>query len=151
RQKDIVLRDLEVRGFKLAGIGIHARRDDLEKNSGFDGVEIRDCEVHDNGDFGILSDGPYDYEHPGYSHANITLHGVRSHHNRGLANKGEHTGSGIVLSDVEGALIEHSIAHHNGELNDNDGGGGYGIWAWDSDRVTIQFCESYENQTMTAD
>jgi len=73
------------------------------------------------------------------------------HHNRGLSRKGEHTGSGIVLSDVDGALIEHCIAHHNGELNDHASGGGYGIWAWDANDVVIQFNEAYANQTRTSD
>jgi hypothetical protein len=48
-------------------------------------------------------------------------------------------------------VIERSIAHHNGEFNDHEGGGGFGIWAWDSDRVTIQFSESYDNKTGTSD
>jgi hypothetical protein len=151
RRKGLQLRELEVHGFKNAGIGIHARPKDDAKNSGYADVEIRDCEVHDNGDFGVLSDGPYIADAPGYSHANLQIRGVRSHHNRGLKRKGEHTGSGIVLSDVEGALIEHSIAHDNGELNDHQGGGGFGIWAWDSDQVTIQFNESYDNKTSTSD
>lgn len=151
RRKNLQFRELEVRGFKRAGVGLHARPSDDAKQSGYDDVEIRDCEVHDNGDFGIVSDGPYIYDAPGYSHSNLRVRGVRSHHNRGLKNKGEHTGSGIVLSDVERAVIEHSIAHHNGEFNDHDGGGGFGIWAWDSDRVIIQFSESYDNKTGTSD
>lgn len=151
RHTDLLLRDLEVRGFKNAGIGIHARPEDDSKDSGYADVELRDCEVHDNGDFGVLSDGPYIYDGPGYSHANLQIRRVRSHHNLGLSNKGEHTGSGIVLSDVEGAVIEHSIAHHNGERNDHEGGGGFGIWAWDSDDVTLQFNESYKNKTGTSD
>jgi hypothetical protein len=151
RRQGLQLRNLEVRGFKNAGIGIHARPEDDTKDSGYANVEIHDCEVHDNGDFGVLSDGPYIYDGPGYSHADVHVRGVSAHHNRGLKNKGEHTGSGIVLSDVEGAVIEHSIAHHNGEFNDHDGGGGFGIWAWDSDRVTIQFSESHDNKTGTSD
>jgi hypothetical protein len=151
RRQGLQLRDLEVLGFKNAGIGIHARPADDSKDSGYANVEIHDCEVHDNGDFGVLSDGPYIYDGPGYSHADLHLRRVTAHHNRGLKNKGEHTGSGIVLSDVESAVIEHSIAHHNGEFNDHDGGGGFGIWAWDSDRVTIQFSESYDNKTGTSD
>jgi hypothetical protein len=151
RRTGLQFRELEVRGFKRAGIGLHARPSDDAKQSGYDDVEIRDCEVHDNGDFGVVSDGPYIYDGPGYSHSNLRVRGVRSHHNRGLKNKGEHTGSGIVLSDVERAVIERSVAHHNGEFNDHEGGGGFGIWAWDADRVIIQFSESYANQTGTSD
>lgn len=151
RRSQLQLRELEVYGFKHRGIGLHAQPSDDAKDSGYEGVLIADCEVHDNGDFGVASDGPYLYDKPGYSHADVTVRGVRSHHNRGLRNKGEHTGSGIVLSDVATGLIEHSIAHDNGEFNDHKGGGGFGIWAWDSDRITIQYNESYDNKTRTAD
>ncbi|HKP64600.1 MAG TPA: right-handed parallel beta-helix repeat-containing protein [Polyangiales bacterium] len=151
RRDHLVLRELEVSGFKLAGIGLHARPDDERKDRGYRDVEISDCELHDNGDFGLISDGPYVHDKAGYSHRELRVRRVVSHHNRGLSRKGEHTGSGIVLSDVDGALIEHSIAHHNGELNDHKSGGGYGIWAWDANDVVIQFNEAYENQTRTSD
>jgi hypothetical protein len=151
RPSNLQLRNLEISGFKHAGIGVHARPRDMAKNSGWNDVLIEDCEVHDNGDFGIVFDGPYVYDKPGYSHANVTVRRTRAHHNRGLKNKGEHTGSGIVLSDVDQGLIEYCVAHDNGEFNDHDGGGGFGIWAWDSDRITIQFNESYANKTRTSD
>jgi hypothetical protein len=151
RRRYLRLRELTVSGFKSAGIALHARPSDESKNSGYEDVEISDCVVHDNGDFGVLSDGPYRYDRRGYSHASLQVRRVRAHHNRGLRGKGQHTGSGIVLSDVEIALIEHSLAHDNGELNDHDGGGGFGIWAWDADRVLIQRNESYDNRSKTAD
>jgi hypothetical protein len=151
RRAYLRLRELEISGFKLAGIGLHARPEDESKDSGYRDVEISDCELHDNGDFGLISDGPYVYDAPGYSHAELNVRRVVAHHNRGLSRKGEHTGSGIVLSDVDGALIEHCIAHHNGELNDHENGGGYGIWAWDSNAVVIQINEAYANKTKTSD
>lgn len=145
------LRQLDVSGFKFAGIGLHARPSDDRKDSGYRDVEITDCAVHDNGDVGIVSDGPYDYEGPGYSHAGVHIRNARVFGNRGLMNKGEHTGSGIVLSDVDGATIETSVAHHNGEYNDHRAGGGFGIWTWDSTRVIIQSNEAYANDSQTAD
>jgi hypothetical protein len=151
RASQLQLRNLEISGFKNAGIGIHAHSRTMAKNLGWKGVLIEGCDVHDNGDFGIVFDGPYVYDQPGYSHADVTVRRTRAHHNRGLKNKGEHTGSGIVLSDVDQGLIEYCVAHDNGEFNDHDGGGGFGIWAWDSNRITIQFNESYDNKTRTSD
>ncbi|MEY4577846.1 MAG: hypothetical protein RL701_2549 [Pseudomonadota bacterium] len=151
RRHYVRLRDLTVSGFQLAGIGLHAQPSDDAKNSGYQDVEISDCEVHDNGHVGVVSDGPYIYDGPGYSHADVHVLRVRAHHNRGLVSQDDHTGSGIVLSDVDGALIEHSIAHDNGEFNDKASGGGFGIWTWDATHVTIQRNESYDNRSMTAD
>lgn len=150
-QRGVKLRELEIHGFKLAGIAVHARPSDDRKGSGYRDVEIDDCHVFDNGDVGVLSDGPYLYDRPGYSHANISVRRTRVHHNRGLKRKAEHTGSGIVLSDVDGATIEDCVAHHNGAFNDHPIGGGFGIWAWDARRVVIQHNEAYANETSTAD
>jgi hypothetical protein len=141
---------LEVSGFKLAGIGLHARPDDDSKNSGFGDVEIQGCSLHGNGDAGLLSDGPYTLE-PGYSHRGLTVRDVRVFDQRGLKNKGQHTGSGIEISDAEDALIEGCVAHDNGEYNDHPQGGAYGIWTWDSDSVTLRSNESYRNRTQTVD
>jgi hypothetical protein len=151
RREYVRLRQLTVSGFRLAGIGLHARPSDDSKNSGYQDVEISDCEVRDNGDVGVVSDGPYIYDGPGYSHADVRVLRVNAHHNRGLVSQDDHTGSGIVLSDVDGALIEHSIAHDNGEFNDKPTGGGFGIWAWDANGVVIQHNESYDNRSRTAD
>ncbi|MET0385679.1 MAG: right-handed parallel beta-helix repeat-containing protein [Polyangiales bacterium] len=144
------LRELEVRGFKWAGIGLYAQPSDERKQSGFADVELSHCSVHDNGDVGVISDGPFTYDR-GYSHADVRVRELRVYDNRGLTSKGSHTGSGIVLADVEDALVEHTIAHDNGEYNDAAQGGGFGIWAWDATRVVIQYNEAYHNRSQTAD
>lgn len=55
----------------------------------------------------------------------------------------ENGASGIIVSGVENATIQRSIAHDNGKLTT----GSVGIWAYDADNVTIQFNESYNNKT----
>lgn len=142
--------DLEVSGFKHAGIALHATPADDHKGSGFEDVEISDCDVHDNGDVGVTTDGPFTQD-SGYSHAHVRVRSLRVSGQRGLMHKGSHTGSGIMLSDVDDALVEGSIAHDNGEYNDHEQGGGFGIWAWDARAVTLQWNESYKNRTQTID
>jgi hypothetical protein len=143
-------RRLDVSGFKTTGIALRAQPSDDSKGGGYDDVEITDCSVHDNADFGVISDGPFS-DVAGYSHRALVVKRLRVFSNRGLKNKGAHTGSGIMLADVDGALIEDSVAHDNGEFNDHSGGGGFGIWAWDSTHVVIRNNESYANKTGTAD
>jgi hypothetical protein len=142
--------DLDISGFKAAGISIAAKPDDSGKGAGFEAVEIASSDVHDNGDVGIVSSGPFSSD-AGYSHRGILVHRVRAFRNRGLIDKNEHTGSGIVLSDVDGALIERSVAYENGEFNDSDAGGGFGIWAWDANAVVIQHNEAHGNRSQTGD
>ncbi len=66
--------------------------------------------------------------------------------NKGVTGEPVNTGSGIVLGNVDGGTVERSVAHHNGGLNSYTHGP-VGIWTYDSNRVTIQFNESYANTT----
>ena len=81
----------------------------------------------------------------------IAVRGCRVFNNRGVSNKDAHSGNGIVLADVDGALIEFNVAYGNGEKNSFGGGGPVGIWAWDANAVIIQFNESYGNKSGTFD
>ena len=56
-----------------------------------------------------------------------------------------HTGSGLILSGIDGAIVEHCTAYHNGWLNAR-GGGPSGIWGWDCNNLVIQYCESHHNE-----
>jgi hypothetical protein len=52
------------------------------------------------------------------------------------------------MGQVDKGLIENTVAHHTGSANIHCGGPG-GIWTWDSNNITIQFCESYSNSSGT--
>ncbi|NNC87496.1 MAG: right-handed parallel beta-helix repeat-containing protein [Akkermansiaceae bacterium] len=56
---------------------------------------------------------------------------------------GEDRAHGIVLGGVDGGVIEYCLASENGRNN-----GSVGIWAYDSNNITIQFNESYSNNTV---
>lgn len=128
------IENVEVSGFKQGGIVIGAYPADKSK-SGFVNIRIARCLVHDNGDNGIRSYGYYDIESKGYAHQNVAISHCEVYNNRGLVKSQSHTGNGIVLSDVEGAMVERCVAHHNGEFSPLEAGGGpVGIWAWDADQ-----------------
>lgn len=142
----ICIEKVNVSGFKYAGIGIAAQP--IDKGwSGFSNVKITHANVHDNGDVGISSIGAWNPEEAGYSHTDIYVGHCRVYRNFGIPGKGSHSGSGIVLAQVDGATIEHCEAYENGKLNDCEVGGPVGIWTWDSNRVIIQFNESHHNRT----
>ncbi|MGC3974336.1 MAG: hypothetical protein QM771_08160 [Nitrospira sp.] len=54
-----------------------------------------------------------------------------------------HSGSGIILGNVDSGVIEWSKAYENGRL----GNAGVGIWTYDSTKVAIQHNESFANHT----
>ncbi|MFA9389639.1 MAG: T9SS type A sorting domain-containing protein [Prolixibacteraceae bacterium] len=81
---------------------------------------------------------------------NIIVRDVVTHHNPGAKNVAPHSGSGILLSGADGALVEHCISYKNGINNDNPGGA-CAIWFWDCVNSTIQYCEAYDNETTHGD
>ena len=143
---DIRIHRVDVSGFKHAGINFVAQPTDM-RWSGFRDVKITNTTSHDNGDAGISCIGTWNPDQNGYAHADFYIGNCSVYRNAGIPGKGSHSGSGIVLAQVDGALIEHCRAYENGRLNDYEGGGPVGIWTWDSNRVVIQFNESHHNRT----
>ena len=144
--EDIRIHRVDVSGFKYAGINFTAEPEDGSW-SGFCGVRITDATSHDNGDAGISCIGAWNPEASGYAHADFYVGNCSTYRNMGIPGKGSHSGNGIVLAQVEGAIIEYCSAFDNGKLNDYEGGGPVGIWVWDANRVVIQFNESHHNRT----
>lgn len=145
----VLIDRVEVSGFRWSGINIAASPKDQTK-SGYRDVRISNCSVHDGGDKGISSWGHWDPTSTDHAIDNLVVRRCEVHNIRGLSSSTSHTGNGIVIADVDGALIELNVAHHNGE-NNRVVGGPVGIWAWDSNDVVIQFNESYRNKTQTVD
>ena len=143
---DIRIHCVDVSGFKHAGVNFTAQPID-NSWSGFRNVRITNTTSHDNGDAGISCIGAWHPERNGYAHADFYIGNCSAYRNTGIPGKGSHSGNGIVLAQVDGALIEHCRAYENGKLNDYEGGGPVGIWTWDANRVVIQFNESHHNRT----
>ena len=143
---NIRIHRVSVSGFKDAGICFRAEPTDGSW-SGFCDVRITHTTSHDNGDAGISCTGTWNPEQRGYAHANFYVGNCSAYRNAGIPGKGSHSGNGIVLAQVDGATIAYCCAYENGRLNDYEGGGPVGIWAWDANRVVIQFNASHHNRT----
>lgn len=143
KPEHIRIDNVDVSGYRQRGIHISGSR---KSNSGFRDVRITNADIHDNGNQGIAASGsqpPGDWVHKG-----IYVGDCRIYDNEGISGKRGHSGNGIILSSVDGAVIEYCEAYNNGRLSDDpQGGGPIGIWAWDSKNVVIQYCEAYDNKT----
>ncbi len=144
--KHLHIENVNISGFKYAGISIAAQPVDGGW-CGFSDVKIVHADVHDNGDVGINCIGNWNPEETRYSHSDIYVGKCRAFRNLGIPGKGSHSGNGVVLAQVDGAIIEHCEVYENGALNDCNVGGPVGIWTWDSNRVLIQMNESHHNRT----
>jgi len=146
--------NVEASGFGDAGVILGAYPADGTK-SGFRDVRITNVEAHGNADAGIESYGYYSGSPggspSGWAHEDVYVGHSRAYDNLGVPNKGNNSGNGIVLGDVNRAVVERNVAYNNGERNNHSGGGPVGIWAWESNAVTIQYNESYGNETGTID
>jgi hypothetical protein len=135
-----VIDKVEVHGFKRFGILLHSRW-----GTGLRNARVTRAVSHDNGLEGItvLSD-----EFPGTPNEDIYIGYSVAYHNHGTRGLPGHSGSGIVLGGVKRGMIEHSEAYESGDQSDAfQTGGPVGIWAWNSDQVTIQFCKSHDMAT----
>ncbi len=129
--------DVSVSGFGKWGLilGGGVGRD------GYRDVRIEGVNVSDNGYGGLLTWGA-----TLNANKNVYVGRTTASGNTGVPGVAVNTGSGIVLGNVDGGTIEHSVAHNNGGLNGYSHGP-VGIWTYDSNRVTIQFNEAYANRT----
>jgi len=118
--------------------------------SGFKDVQITNSDIHDNADMGVFIWG-YMYPVSGWSNEDVYIAHCKAYNNSGIPNIQSNTGSGIVVSGTDGALIEFCETYNNGWLNKSRGEGPVGIWPYDANNVVIQFCESHHNKTLGAD
>jgi hypothetical protein len=133
----IIIENVAASGFKN-GIEIGA----WKGNSGFKNIRILHSVTHDNRENGITIWGDSSGSHSGYSHHNVLIRYCTSYRNSGPHS----VGNGIVISNVNGGVIERSITHSNG-LRNQTSGGPVGMWAWRSNDIVVQHNESYSNHS----
>jgi hypothetical protein len=133
----VALVDLEASGFQRTGVRIFQSRD----------VRVVAVDAHDNGFSGIFADSGStrnDNVYIGYSRATNNAGDPTITDN--------HSGNGILFYDTNNSLIEYSAASRNGwDQPLGPGNGPVGIWTARADRVTIQYCLSYNNDSTSAD
>ncbi len=135
--------NVEVYGYKEAGI-MFGSWDSL--TAGFGNITIENSKVHDNGDVGISS-----YAQGRLVHKKFTLRNNKVYNTSGIPERTtSHSGSGICLGDVDGAVIEYCEAYNNGWLNASPSNGPAGIWGYRCNNLLIQRNESHHNKTGSA-
>ena len=152
------VQDVEASGFGGYGVRVETSSSHLlwvaldfllPPKAGYRDVRIERVAAHDNGLAGIYVHGEFNLLWGGtYAHRDVYIGHCQAYRNVGRSGPDlPHTGSGIVVSDVDGAVIEHSVAFENGLRSESWVGGPVGIWAWDATRVVIQDNVAYRNRT----
>lgn len=134
-------------GFGKEGIGFYAN--DLQK-SGYRDVQLDHVSSHDNKLYGARTFGSWTTNATTWSHENFVVRYSKFYKNSGDPLKTDnHSGNGLLLEDINGALIEHCLAYSNGWLCNFPKAGPCGLWACDGNKVVIQYNESHHNFTGT--
>jgi len=116
-----------------------------ESKSGYRDVRVTDCAVHQNEYFGILITGYYVEEPTTYANSKVYIGYCKIYDNPGDPEyTRSHSGSGILMLDVDGGMIEYCESYNNGY---DCGVGEVGIWVCTVNNIIIQFCESHHNRT----
>ena len=143
-QNGITVRNVTVTGYGKNGLGLGG----FAGTSGYRNIEITNSQFFENRD-GVTIYGPtFNDAAPAYVIQSIRVANVLAYNNHGTSGVVNPTGNGIVFGSVRNGVIERSVAHHNGADNTSKTGP-VGIWAYNSDQVTIQYNESYSNKRGT--
>ncbi|MDB6129012.1 MAG: hypothetical protein JWM04_119, partial [Verrucomicrobiales bacterium] len=146
RLEGLRIQNVEVSGFGIHGILISGLQ------AGYRHVLVENCVMRDNLRGGMEIAGRLAYDSTNYAHADVRVTNCRAFNNTGDPNfTKNHSGSGIVVYQVDGGLIDHCAAWNNGADGQNRGGGGVGIWTCASRKIVIQHCESFSNKTRGLD
>ncbi|MEA2708222.1 MAG: hypothetical protein QOF78_823 [Phycisphaerales bacterium] len=134
----VFVKNVDVSGYGREGMRMMI----AGSGSSISNVKIEQSSFHDNVYGGLKITGK-----PGNmtTTKNYTIDHVKAYNNYGSTSATGVTGNGIYVADVDGALINRCIAYNNGK----NGAAPVGIWAAGANRVTIQYCESYNNNTRT--
>jgi hypothetical protein len=107
--------------------------------------------MHDNLRGGMEVAGRLPWDTTVYAHADVRVSHCQVFDNTGdPAYFKNHSGSGVVLYQIDGGLMDYCTAWNNGGLCPSSGGG-VGLWTCASRRVTIEHCESFGNKTSGGD
>lgn len=124
RSKHIRLERLDISGFGDSGISIEAAPKSFD---GFDDLQISKAKIHRNFGTGIMSFDDVAFSKGRYAHRNLKISDCDISGNFG--------GNGVVLSGVDGAVVEYSRSTDNhGEK------GALGMWAWCAKHVVFRYC-----------
>lgn len=134
---------VETSGFLWSGV----------KVVGGKNLRITNVYAHDNGFSGI------NVESDGQDAGGLEGSGQKTFHNLYIAYcvaennpgcpevKNNHSGNGILIGGVTNGTIEYCEAMNNGWDMPREGNGPVGIWAYQCDSITIQYCYAHDNKT----
>jgi len=141
--KNCLIDSIEASGFLWSGVkalgGQNLRITNIyAHNNGFSGINV-ESDGQDAG--GLEGSG-------GKTFQNLYIANCVAENNPGCPEvKNNHSGNGILIGGVTNGTIEYCEAMNNGWDMPREGNGPVGIWAYQCDSITIQYCYAHDNKT----
>ncbi|MHC4479665.1 MAG: right-handed parallel beta-helix repeat-containing protein, partial [Planctomycetota bacterium] len=133
----IQIDSVDVSGFQHSGVEV----------GGVTGVTITNVHAHQNG-FAGISIGSYI---PEWSTDVYIGYSLVENNPGDPTITNNHSGNGIIVGYADGAVVEYCEATNNGWDMPWSGNGPVGIWAWNSNDVTIQHNVAHHNRSTALD
>ncbi len=132
---------VRVNNVRAAGFGDNGLRVWSHGTVGYNDVRITNSEFTGNGYAGVYVGATrYTEKH----HKNVVVDAVVAHNNPGYVGSLPITGHGVILANLDGGLLQNSVAYDNGKVNGN---GNVALWTYQSNAVTIQNNIAYGNRS----
>lgn len=132
---------VDAQWLEIDGVEVSGFRNNGLSADGISDARITNVYAHENGAAGLSV---------GYlkRSKNVYIGHCVARNNPGdPSNLTNHSGNGIVVASADDVVVEYCEAANNGWDMPRKGNGPVGIWAWNSDRVIIQFCISHDNKS----
>jgi len=130
----ITVDSIEITGFQKAGLLVYSSSQ----------IDITHVHAYENGYAGISIEGQYGKRDT----KQIYVADCLAENNPGDPSAlDNHSGNGIVVGHSSKVTIEYCVANNNGWDMPRIGNGPVGIWCYEADSITIQYCISYSNKT----
>ena len=128
-----IVENIKTEGFQKSGIELQNCKN----------IDVKNVWAVENGFCGIHITGSKEKRSK-----NIPVKDCRAENNAGDPTMlNNHSGNGILAGWSDSVIIDHCTATNNGWDMPRVGNGPVGIWVYESNYVTIQYCISYRNRT----
>ena len=123
-----VVEGVRVEGFQKSGLSVYQSKS----------VDVKNIHAIHNGAIGISV----------FESEDVRVSDCLAENNPGDPTRlDNHSGNGILVGQSKSVTIDHCVATNNGWDMPRVGNGPVGIWAYQSDRVMIEYCIAYRNRT----
>jgi hypothetical protein len=145
--KGVHIERVSATGYGIAGIRVAGSAPD-KGQCGFVGIKVLDCTADSNVYYGIHVVAQWDSDAKTYGNYDVEVRNCTVWDTSGDASfVDSHSGSGILVDNAVGAIIENCTAVNNGFLCACPSAGPCGIWMHAVDKGIIRGCVSILNKT----